>query len=67
MCRHGCIAESLYYFWSEEFPEVGKNRLTGDNAREATSSEVTEVCSQSSGLKEVVAELTLEKRLLKKA
>jgi transposase len=66
VCRHECIAESLYYLWSEEFPEAGKNCLTGDNAREATFSEVKELCSQSSGLKEEVADLTLEKRLLKK-
>ena len=65
-CREG-IAESLYYSWSKEFLEAGKSWLTGDTARQATSPEVKELRSQSSALKEVVAELTLENRLLKKS
>ena len=65
-CREG-IAESLYYSWSKEFLEAGKSRLAGDTARQATSSEVKELRSESAALKEVVAELTLENRLLKKS
>ena len=61
------IAESLYYSWSKEFLEGGKNRLAGDTARQATSTEVKELRSESAALKEVVAELTLENRLLKKS
>ena len=67
LCRREGIAEGLYYSWSKEFLEVGKNRLAGDTARQATSPEVKELRSQSSALKEVVAELTLENRLLKKS
>ena len=40
LCRREGIAESLYYSWSNEFLEVGKRRLAGDTAREATSQEV---------------------------
>ena len=58
-------AESLYYSWSKEFLEAGKNRLAGDTARQATSPEVKELRSESAALKAVVAELTLENRLLK--
>ncbi len=61
------IAESLYYSWSKEFLEAGKNRLAGDTARQATSLQVKELRSESAALKEVVAELTLENRLLKKS
>ena len=67
LCRREGIAESLYYAWSKEFLEAGKNRLAGDTARQASSPEVKELRSQSSALKEVVAELTLENRLLKKS
>ena len=67
LCRREGIATSLYYSWSKEFLEAGKNRLAGDTARQATSSEVKELRSESAALKEVVAELTLENRLLKKS
>lgn len=67
LCRREGIAESLYYSWSKEFLEAGKNRLAGDSARQATSPEGKELRSESAALKEVVAELTLENRLFKKA
>ena len=67
LCRREGIAESLYYSWSKEFPEAGKARLSGDTTRQATAPEVKELRSESAALKEVVAELTLENRLLKKA
>ena len=67
LCRREGIAESLYYSWSKEFLQAGKNRLAGDTARQATSPEVKELRSESAALKEVVAELTLENRLLKKS
>ena len=67
LCRREGIAESLYYSWSKEFLEAGKQRLAGDTARQATSPEVKDLRSESAALKEVVAELTLENRLLKKS
>ena len=66
LCRREGIAESLYYSWSKEFLEAGKNRLVGDTARQATSPEVKDLRSESAALKEVVAEQTRELRLLKK-
>ena len=65
LCRREGIAESLYYSWSKEFLEAGKNRLAGDTARLATAPEVKELRSESAALKELVADLTLENRLLK--
>ena len=63
----GGIVENLYYRWSKEFLEAGKKRLAGDTARAATSDEVKDLRREASALKEVVAELMLENRLLKKS
>ena len=67
LCRREGINQNLYYRWSKEFLEAGKKRLAGDTAREATSDEVRHLRRESLALKEVVAELTLENRLLKKS
>jgi transposase len=67
LCRREGIVQNLYYRWSKEFLEAGKKRLAGDTARAATSDEVKELRRETSALKEVVAELTLENRLLKKS
>ena len=67
LCRREGIAEGLYYSWSKEFLEAGKRRLAGDTARAATSDEVKELRREASDLKEVVADLTLQNRLLKKS
>src|ERR1700731_770012 len=67
LCRREGIVENLYYRWSKEFLEAGKKRLAGDTARAATSDEVKDLRREASALKEVVDELTLENRLLKKS
>jgi transposase len=67
LCRREGIAESQYYSWSKEFLEAGKRRLAGDTARDATSGEVKDLRSEMTALKEAVADLTLENRLLKKS
>lgn len=67
LCRHEGIAQSLYYSWSKEFLEAGKRRLSGDTARQATAPEVKDLRAETSALKEAVADLTLENRLLKKS
>ena len=67
LCRREGIASSMYYGWSKEFLEAGKKRLAGDTARAATSDEVKHLRRETQALKEVVADLTLENRLLKKS
>ena len=67
LCRREGIAEGLYYAWSKEFLEAGKRRLAGDIARAATPGEVKDLRREATALKEVVADLTLENRLLKKS
>ena len=67
LCRREGIVQNLYYGWSKEFLEAGKKRLAGDTARGATPQEVKDLRREASALKEVVAELVLENRLLKKS
>ena len=67
LCRKEGIAQSLYYTWSKEFMEAGKRRLAGDTARAATTGEVKDLRREARALKEVVADQTLELRLLKKS
>jgi len=67
LCRQEGIAQSLYYTWSKEFMEAGKRRLAGDTARAANTEEVKDLRREARALKEVVAEQTLEMRLLKKS
>ena len=67
LCRREQINQNLYYRWSKEFLEAGKKRLAGDTKREATSDEVKELRAQSVQLKELLAEMMLENRLLNKS
>lgn len=50
----------------KEFLEAGKKRLAGDTTREATAPELQSIRSENDALKLLVAELSLENRLLKK-
>ena len=67
LCRREGINPNMYYKWSKEFLEAGKARLTGDTKRQASSSEVTELRQENEQLKQVVAELLLKNRVLKKS
>ena len=66
LCRREGINPNMYYKWSKEFLEAGKARLTGDSQRQATSSEVEDIRRENEQLKQVVAELLLKNRVLKK-
>jgi transposase len=67
ICRREGIHTNMYYKWSKEFLEAGKQRLIGDTKREADSQDVDELRSENEQLKALVAELTLRNRGLKKA
>jgi transposase len=67
LCRREGINSNVYYRWSKEFLEAGKKRLSGDTAREATSDEVKQLRCEATVLKETLAELLMENRLLKKS
>jgi transposase len=67
LCRREGINTNVYYRWSKDFLEAGKKRLAGDTAREATSDEVKDLRTETAALKETLAELLMENRLLKKS
>jgi len=67
LCRREGIHPSQYYKWSKEFLEAGKKRLAGDEVREATAPEVAELREENESLKQLVAELSLKNRVLKKS
>ena len=67
LCRREGIATSMHYGWPKDFLEAGKRRLTGDTVRSATTEEVKALKREAQALKEAVADLTLENRLLKKS
>ena len=67
ICRREGIAPSLYYKWSKTFLQAGKRRLKGDTMREANSDEVSELRQENEQLKQLVAELSLKNRVLKKS
>jgi transposase len=66
LCRREGISPNLYYRWSKEFLEAGQRRLKGDTKREATSGEVLALRSENEQLKQLIAELLLRNRELKK-
>jgi len=66
LCRKEGLSQGLYYKWSKDFMEAGKRRLSGDTLREANTSEVKELKDENRSLKELVAELSLDNRDLKK-
>lgn len=66
LCRKEGISQVNYYKWSKDFMEAGKRRLSGDTMREANTSEVQELRGENMDLKQLVAELSLEVRKMKK-
>jgi transposase len=67
LCRREGINQNLYYKWSKEFLEAGKQRLAGNTNRQATSDEVKQLRREMDQLKLLVAELSLKNRVLKKS
>lgn len=67
LCRREGINQNLYYKWSKEFLEAGKQRLAGNANRQATSDEVKQLRREMEQLKLLVAELSLKNRVLKKS
>ena len=67
LCRREGINSNVYYCLSKEFLEAGKKRLSGDTVREATSDEVKQLRTEATALKETLAELLMENRVLKKS
>ena len=67
ICRREGIAANIYYRWSKAFLEAGKNGLTRDTLRDATSDEVRQLKQENQQLKTSLAEAILEVHRYKKS
>jgi len=67
ICRREGIAASVYYKWSKSFLQAGKNGLTRDTLRDATSEEVNRLKQENELLKQSLAESILEVQRYKKS
>ena len=67
LCRREGIPAVTYYKWSKDFHEAGKNGLTLDTKRDASSEEVKHLKEENDTLKRAVAEQVLEVQRLKKS
>jgi transposase len=61
------IQSSVYYKWSKAFLDAGKNGLTRDTHRDATTDEVRRLKEENASLKTAVAETILDNQRLKKS
>jgi transposase len=66
LCRREGIKPGVFYAWTKEFMESGKERLTRDTVRDATRHEIEHLKRENSDLKQLVADLSLEVHRLKK-
>ena len=67
LARREGIAPTVYYRWSKAFLEAGKNGLTHDTHRDATTEEVRQLKSDNQALKAALAEAVLDVQRLKKS
>lgn len=67
LCRREGLANVTYYKWSKEFLDAGKNGLTLETKRNATSEEVRTLKMDNSDLRRAVSEQVLENIRLKKS
>ena len=67
LCRREGLNQNVYYRWSKEFLEAGKQRLSGNTQREASSDEVGDLRKENNQLKQVLADTVLKNTVLKKS
>jgi len=66
LCRREGIKPGVFYAWTKEFMEAGKERLTRDTVRDATRQEIEHLKRENSDLKQLVADLSLKVHRFKK-
>jgi transposase len=66
LCRREGIKPGAFYAWTKDFMEAGKERLTRNAVRDATRQEIEQIKRESTDLKHLVADLSLEVYRLKK-
>ena len=67
LCRREGIAPTAYYRWSKAFLEAGKNGVTRDTKRDATTDEVKRLKRDNDALKRALGEAVLDIQRLKKS
>tara|TARA_R110002049_G_C9126292_1_gene558690 strand:+ start:133 stop:462 length:330 start_codon:yes stop_codon:yes gene_type:complete len=67
LCRREGVANVTYYKWSKDFLDAGKNGLTLETKRNATSEEVKNLKTENSDLRRAVSDGVLENIRLKKS
>ena len=67
LCRREGIAPTMYYRWSKDFLDAGKNGLTRDTRRDATTDEVKRLKEENETLKRALAESVLDVQRYKKS
>src|SRR5210317_1616364 len=67
LCRREGIAASVYYKWSKAFLQAGKNGLTKDTLRNATTDQVKRLRQENEQLKQSLADAILETQRYKKS
>ena len=66
LCRREGIKPGVFYAWTKEFMEAGKERLTRDTVRGATRQEIEHLKRENYDLKQLVGGLSLEVHRFKK-
>ena len=67
LSRREGLSSVTYYKWSKEFLDAGKNGLTLETKRNATSEEVKQLKSENADLRRAASEQMLENIRLKKS
>ena len=67
LCRKEDISAATYHKWAKDFLEAGKNGLTLETRRNATTEEVKQLRSENEELKQALAEATLQVLKYKKS
>jgi len=67
LCRRERIVPTVYYRWSKDFLDAGKNGLTRDTQRDATTEEVRRLKDENESLKKALAEAVLDVQRYKKS
>ena len=66
LCQKEGIPVTVYKSWAKDFMEAGKRKLSGDLRSESASVDIQILKKENLDLKQLVAELTLEVRTLRK-
>jgi transposase len=59
LCRQEGTKPGVFYAWTKEFMEAGKERFTRDTVRDATRQEIEYLKRENNDLKQLVADLFL--------